>query len=225
MQSNTHLAVGACLGLTLTLAAPTEITVLGLCATSIGAIIPDIDIDGTGKKETKYIIMGISAALALVPVLAGLVCLPGIFELLKRTSLMSLTSFMSLTSSTAAKSIISLGFIAFLIRIILGLTLFIGLCAFSNKTDHRTFSHSFMGTALFTFSIVLINPLVAGFFLLGYLSHIGLDLLNYRPVMLMYPKKRGFSFRLCYSKSRLSLNLLIFSVIILIIESIIKACL
>ena len=59
MQSNTHLAVGACLGLTLTLAAPTEITLLGLCATSIGAIIPDIDIDGTGKKETKYIIMGI----------------------------------------------------------------------------------------------------------------------------------------------------------------------
>ncbi|SDM61038.1 metal-dependent hydrolase [Lachnospira pectinoschiza] len=219
MQTNTHLAVGACLGLTLTLAAPREITVLGLCATSIGAIIPDIDIDGTGKKETKYIIMGISAALALVPVLAGLVCMPGIFELLKRTSLMSLTT------SAAAKGTISLDFIAFLIRTILGFTLFIGLCAFSNKTDHRTFSHSFMGTALFTFSIALINPLAAGFFLLGYLSHIGLDLLNYRPVMLMYPKKRGFSFRFCYSKSRFSLNLLIFSVIILIIESIMKACL
>lgn len=219
MQTNTHLAVGACLGLTFTLAAPTEITVLGLCATSIGAIIPDIDIDGTGKKETKYIIMGISAALALVPVLAGLVCLPGIFELLKRTS------FISLTSNAATKGAISWQFIAFLISTILGFALFIGLCAFSNKTDHRTFSHSFMGMALFTFSIVLINPLVAVFFLLGYLSHIGLDLLNYRPVKLLYPKKRGFSFGLCYSKSRFSLNLLIFSVIILIIESIMKACL
>lgn len=219
MQSNTHLAVGACLGLTLTLAAPTEITLLGLCATSIGAIIPDIDIDGTGKKKTKYIIMGISATLAIMPVLAGLVCMPEIFVCLKRTSLMRLIS------STAAKGAISWQFIAFLIRTILGLTLFIGLCAFSNKTDHRTFSHSFMGIALFTFSIVLINPLVAGFFLVGYLSHIGLDLLNYRPVKLMYPKKRGFSFRLCYSKSRFSLNLLIFSVIILIIEGIIKACL
>ncbi|WP_027438083.1 metal-dependent hydrolase [Lachnospira multipara] len=219
MQTNTHLAVGACLGLTLTLAAPTEITVLGLCATSIGAIIPDIDIDGTGKKETKYIIMGISATLAIVPVLAGLVCMPEIFVCLKRTS------FMSLTFSTAAKSTISWSYIAFLISTIMGFALFIGLCAFSNKTDHRTFSHSFMGMALFTFSIVLINPLEAGFFLVGYLSHIGLDLLNYRPVKLLYPKKRGFSFRLCYSKSRFSLNLLIFSVIILIVESIIKACL
>lgn len=219
MQSNTHLAVGACLGLTLTLAAPTEITVLGLCATSIGAIIPDIDIDGTGKKKTKYIIMGISATLALVPVLVGLVCMPEIFVCLKRTS------FMSLTSIIAAKSTISWSYIAFLISTIMGFALFIGLCAFSNKTDHRTFSHSLMGTALFTFSIVLINPMVAGFFLVGYLSHIGLDLLNYRPLKLLYPKKRGFSFRLCYSKSSFSLNLLIFSVIILIIESIIKACL
>ena len=219
MQTNTHLAVGACLGLTLTLAEPTEITVLGLCATSIGAIIPDIDIDGTGKKETKYIIMGISAILAIVPVLAGLVCMPEIFVCLKRTS------FMSLISSTAAKSTISWSYIAFLISTIIGLALFIGLCAFSNKTDHRTFSHSFMGMALFTFSILLINPLVAGFYLFGYLSHIGLDLLNYRPVKLLYPKNRGFSFRVCFSKSRFSLNLLIFSVIILIIESIIKACL
>ena len=219
MQTNTHLAVGACLGLTLTLAAPTEITVLGLCATSIGAIIPDIDIDGTGKKETKYIIMGISATLALVPVLAGLVCMPEIFACLKRTS------FMSLISSIAAKGIIGWSYIAFLISTIMGFALFIGLCAFSNKTDHRTFSHSFMGMALFTFSIVLINPMAAGFFLVGYLSHIGLDLLNYRPVKLLYPKKRGFSFRLCYSNSRFSLDLLIFSVIILIIESIMKACL
>ncbi|WP_287388211.1 metal-dependent hydrolase [Lachnospira sp.] len=219
MQTNTHLAVGACLGLTLTLAAPMEITVLGLCATSIGAIIPDIDIDGTGKKETKYIIMGISATLAIVPVLAGLVCMPEIFVCLKETS------FLSLISSTAAKSIISWSYIAFLISTIMGFALFIGLCAFSNKTDHRTFSHSFMGMALFTFSIVLINPMAAGFFLVGYLSHIGLDLLNYRPVKLLYPKKSGFSFRLCYSKSRFSLNLLIFSVIILIIESIMKACL
>ncbi len=38
-------------------------------------------------------------------------------------------------------------------------------------------------------------------FAVGYGSHLALDMLNYRPLLLFYPWKKGFSLKLCYARS------------------------
>ncbi len=73
MQSHTHAAVGACIGAAMTINAPVEVAAAGTAVAVVGAIISDIDVGGTGKRSTSWLVAGCSAALMAVPVVLGMV--------------------------------------------------------------------------------------------------------------------------------------------------------
>lgn len=58
---------------------------------------------------------------------------------------------------------------------------------------HRGFFHSLFALSLFTFLIYLFSPLVSLGFFIGYLSHIFLDALTKRGVVLFWPFKQRIS--------------------------------
>ncbi len=83
--------------------------------------------------------------------------------------------------------------------LITGGVFYIALMIIGFYSDHRSFTHSILGLFLFSTAVGILYPQIAGAYILGYGSHIGLDLLNRKKVKLLYPLKKGFCLRLCYS--------------------------
>ena len=68
------------------------------------------------------------------------------------------------------------------------------------RSTHRGFSHSLLALALFSGGLLAILPALAVAFALGFVSHVLLDLLNKKPIQLLYPSRRGrLCLRLCYA--------------------------
>ncbi len=68
------------------------------------------------------------------------------------------------------------------------------------SSDHRTFTHSLLAMALFAGCFTAVYPRMGFAVLVGYASHLLLDLLNKKEVPLLYPLKKGICFDLCYAK-------------------------
>ena len=73
-----------------------------------------------------------------------------------------------------------------------GLAGFMLACTFAGISGHRGFSHSILALALETLSLWLMFPAAALPFAAAFASHLALDLMNKRPVRLLYPADKGF---------------------------------
>lgn len=88
------------------------------------------------------------------------------------------------------------------ISICIGIVAYLILMTKGYLSNHRTFTHSFLAMLLFTGAIGIINLNLIPFYLIGYLSHLFLDLLNKKDVPLLYPIKKGICFKLCYASKK-----------------------
>lgn len=82
-----------------------------------------------------------------------------------------------------------------------GAVIVVATAAYSRfRSTHRGFSHSLLALVLFSGGLLVILPALAFAFAVGFASHVLLDLLNKRPIQLLYPSRRGrFCLRLCYA--------------------------
>ncbi len=80
-----------------------------------------------------------------------------------------------------------------------GLVGFVLTCTFAGVSSHRGFSHSLLALVLETVSVWLVFPMVAVPFAIAFASHIALDIMNKRPVRLLYPAKKGFCLKWFYA--------------------------
>ncbi len=83
-----------------------------------------------------------------------------------------------------------------------GVLLFVFGCAYGVSTSHRTFMHSLTAGLCFTFSLSLIFAPMALPFLIGFLSHLLLDLLGFAGLQLFYPAEMKFCLHLCSSNGK-----------------------
>lgn len=83
----------------------------------------------------------------------------------------------------------------------------------SRFSSHRSFSHSLLALALWIAAFALISPMIAVAFMVGFVSHILLDLLNKKPVHVFYPIGKGFCLKLCYANKLMNTILLICGII------------
>lgn len=172
MLGVTHLAVG--MGAALTLAQPTT---LGECFTAaiggaVGGVLADVD---TMKNDTKF---GATQVQAFAAVLTA--------SLLILDSLLKSGVWAEIRQQSDEE--LAMGGILFGILWLMGY--------FSN---HRSFTHSLGAMLLFTWTVSLVCPSMSMSFLIGYASHLVLDLLNKRPLKLFYPLDRGVCFGVFYS--------------------------
>lgn len=80
-----------------------------------------------------------------------------------------------------------------------GLVTFVLICTFASVSSHRGFAHSLMALVLETASLWMVFPLTAKPFAIAFISHLLLDVLNKKPVRLLYPVSKGFSFGWFYA--------------------------
>ncbi|QFJ54237.1 metal-dependent hydrolase [Pseudobutyrivibrio xylanivorans] len=178
MQANTHAAVGVTIGLAVSFGQPSDMMLLAVTSAFVGSIICDIDVGETGKRSTPLILSAVSSLAVIFFSIFGYVFDTNTMMLWKKES----------------------GYL----RSIIGITLFIGLCIYGSRKPHRSFMHSLLGMLLLGGGVYLIFPTASFYFLMGYVSHLILDIFNYRPVKLFYPIEKGYSLKRCYSKSRVN---------------------
>lgn len=173
MLGKTHMAVGVATSLVVT--NPTTITefVLGSGIGIVGAVISDIDV-GTSEshKEADKIIALVTLIMIAVGMLdffGGL----GIWEKIKQNGVWYPK--------------------------VIALLAFVGICAYGREQPHRSFMHSFLALGLLSVTMLFIYEPMVKYFVIGFISHIALDVFNYKKVRLLYPVKKGVCFKLAHS--------------------------
>ena len=80
-----------------------------------------------------------------------------------------------------------------------GLAGFAVICTFASISSHRGFAHSLPALVLEAASLWLIFPMTVKPFVIAFVSHQILDVMNKMPVRLLYPLKQGFSLKWFYA--------------------------
>lgn len=166
MSGKTHLAVG--IATTYAIIKPKNILDFaigfGICA--LGSLLPDID-SGTSKSHRS--------ANKITGVFLILIALMWYLEFRFQVQI---ENYLLSNEVIMMKSV--------------GILLFVGLCAYGRDLPHRTFTHSFMGVFLFSGVLALIVPIkYLPYFVIGYLTHILLDVTNTRKINLFFPWNKG----------------------------------
>lgn len=191
MTGKTHLAVGMAASLLIT--QPDNIRELVLClgTAPIGSVISDIDVSTSGARRKINKIITITFLAILIAALIEY-----------RWKIGIITSFMNNSS---------------LLRLMIGLGAFIGICVFGKNCPHRSFMHSFAAAGILSGILYIIFPAIVPYFAVSMLSHIAADILNYTNVRLLYPLNWGISLNICHANGYLSRLLCLLGSIIIII--------
>lgn len=173
MLGKTHMAVGIAATLAITQPSGISELVLAVGAGSLGALISDIDVGTSNSHRDADKITALSVVVVLAVFALDYFCNTQIIE----------------------RIIGSSGYL----RIIAGLLLFIGICAFGKEQPHRSFMHSFLALILLSFALGLIWEKTVIYFAVGFLSHLATDIFNKKKVRLLYPLKGGVSLGLFHA--------------------------
>lgn len=173
MLGKTHMAVG--IAATLAITRPTTLAeiVLGVGIGGLGAVISDIDV-GTSEshRDADKIIAMATITMIGIGVLDHFYHL-GIWNRIK-------------SNRTVHQMVIA------------GLV-FMGVCAYGKEQPHRSFMHSLLAMGMLSAVIAVIYPGAVIYFAVGFLSHLALDIFNYKKVRLFYPAKKGICFRMFHA--------------------------
>lgn len=173
MLGKTHMAVGIAATLAITQPSGISELLLAVGAGSLGALISDIDVGTSNSHRDADKITALSVVVVLAVFALDYFCNTQIIE----------------------RIIGSSGYL----RIIAGLLLFIGICAFGKEQPHRSFMHSFLALILLSFALGLIWEKTVIYFAVGFLSHLATDIFNKKKVRLLYPLKGGVSLGLFHA--------------------------
>ena len=175
MLSKTHITIGLATALTLCAPQTPEDVLPVVVGGAIGSVICDIDC--TYKRPTKDALIG--------RIVAGAIAAVAIFLDARWQGV--LAQYYSHTG---------------MVPIIVGALIFSALSHGVRGTDHRTVSHSLLAVAGWCLAVGLFCFPILPAFAVGITTHLLLDLVNIRPLQLLYPMKRGFSLKWCPAHSK-----------------------
>lgn len=178
MLGKTHIAVGTATAYAITQPHTVPEFIIATVGGSIGGVMADIDvkIDTSNKFAAKASLDALYGEILATVIAIG--ALAGDF----------------LTGGSIIQNII-----ANLPSFIIGAMIFIALTIIGEKSEHRDKTHSLLALALYSVSVILIEPRIGLAFSIGYGSHLLIDLFNKRPIRILYPVKKGICFKVCYA--------------------------
>ena len=191
LQGKTHIVTGVSIAVAVMHPSDLSALLTGIAAAAVGSVISDIDAGPSGSRNsavrTGAMLLCILCALLVIDTALDHHILAGLSLHIKSS------------------------------RLFLTVPAFILLCSLGILSGHRTFTHSFASLLLFSLSFHLLLPAYSRFFIIGFASHLILDWLNYRGIMLFYPLRTRFSLKLCRSDGIVNRILLIAGIIALVL--------
>ena len=177
MMGKTHIAIGVATAYLITQPTTTTEFVAATVGGSLGGIMADIDvkIDRSNKYAQKA---SMDALYGEILAIALSTCALGGEYLLGQ-----------IVQSTVAHWQVA----------VVGAVLFIVLTVIGEMSAHRDWTHSLFAMILFSAAVFLISIPVGMPFLIGYASHLLIDLLNKSPIRIFYPLKKGLCIKACYA--------------------------
>lgn len=173
MMSKTHVAMGTATALLVLQPHDVPSCLIALSGGALGGVVADIDVVKNDYKHDALIGQVVAVSALIISLIIDYFANYGIC-----TSIISQNK----------------------IRIIIGIVMYLALLIFGFASEHRTFTHSLLALILFSASIYMIIPQVVLAYVIGYTIHLILDLLNKKPVPLLFPKEEGICLKLFYAK-------------------------
>ncbi len=163
LLGKTHMVIGIAASLAVTHPRNISEIILAVGGGALGALISDIDIETSASRQyaDKITMFSLLAVLTVI-------VLDKFFNIEVINKIMRGSNYE---------------------RIIIGIFLFMGVCAFGREKPHRTFMHSFLAMLLLSIAINFIWKKVVIYFVVGFLSHLIIDIFNKRKVQIFYPFK------------------------------------
>jgi putative membrane-bound metal-dependent hydrolase len=82
-------------------------------------------------------------------------------------------------------------------RVIIGSLAFLMICAFGKEQSHRSFMHSFLALAMLSICVYIIFPDMTPYFMVGFMSHMFIDVFNRKREKFFWPVGKGFCLHWC----------------------------
>ena len=178
MMGKTHIAVGIATAYMIIQPKTTTGFVAATVGGSIGGVMADIDvkIDRSNKFAQKASMDALYGEMLAISI--------------------SVCALMGdwLIGGKIIRTIISQWEIA-----LVGAVIFLVLTIIGEMSKHRDRTHSLLALILFSVSMLMISTPIGMTFIIGYASHLLIDLLNKSPVRIFYPLKRGICLKICYA--------------------------
>ena len=173
MMSKTHISIG--IATAFWVMQPNSLSEFAMAAIggSIGGIVADIDVD---IKRNEKSIDALYGQLIAIGISIIAVVLDYFFG----------GTIINSYLNGNAKSIVAT--IVFLIFMLIG-----------KNSKHRDKTHSILAAVLTSSCVLIINQYIGISYFFAFCSHLIIDLLNKKPILLFYPLKKGLCFKLCYA--------------------------
>ena len=170
MMGFTHIAIGLSASLLITQPHTVDSLLTAVIGGAIGSIASDLDVKPTKFSRDAVYAREVMGMLVMFSLLASWKLHSGIWERLLGHNLITL---------------------------ICGLAICIACLVFAVLSKHRSFAHSLTAMALSAAGIALIDLNLLLPYIIGFMSHLILDLLNKAKIPLLYPMKWSFCLNLC----------------------------
>ena len=171
MLGKTHFFIGISTALAVLQPQSVPVLVTGISAAAVGSVISDIDSGTSQAHQEADKVMAVTVSVIGLMLFLEYKFHLGIYErLMKNSSIM---------------------------RVLTGGILFLIICTYGKDQPHRSFMHSLVAGFMLTCCVNIIYPDAGPYFAVAFLSHLALDLLNYKRVKIFWPLKKGYSLRFC----------------------------
>lgn len=171
MLGKTHFSVGMAAGIAICRPQTMPMLIAGAGLAAFGGTICDIDVETSDAHEQVDRMLVVAVIMVAAVVVMDFIFRVGIYRRLMANSNIA--------------------------RVIIGSLAFLVICAFGKEQPHRSFMHSFLALAMLSICVYIIFPDMTPYFMVGFMSHMFIDVFNRKREKLFWPVGKGFCLHWC----------------------------
>lgn len=171
MLGKTHFSVGMAAGIAICRPQTIPMLIAGAGLAAFGGTICDIDVETSDAHEQVDRMLVVVVIMVAAVVVMDFIFRVGIYRRLMANSNIA--------------------------RVIIGSLAFLVICAFGKEQPHRSFMHSFLALAMLSICVYIIFPDMTPYFMVGFMSHMFIDVFNRKREKLFWPVGKGFCLHWC----------------------------
>ena len=171
MLGKTHFSVGMAAGIAICRPQTMPMLIAGAGLAAFGGTICDIDVETSDAHEQVDRMLVVAVIMVAAVVVMDFIFRVGIYRRLMANSNIA--------------------------RVIIGSLAFLMIFAFGKEQPHRSFMHSFLALAMLSICVYIIFPDMTPYFMVGFMSHMFIDVFNRKREKFFWPVGKGFCLHWC----------------------------